>query len=191
MTPELSQAHQHEHEHDHQAVPAEPALRVKALESLLVEKGLVDRAALDALVDAYEHKIGPRNGARVIARAWVEPAYKQRLLTDADAAIAEWPQHIGAFKGKGLITGYLFFDRAANHFLSITLWESEEAQSKNATSPEQLHGRAEFMKHLTGAPVPATYQVAAVVTYIRTAWGNRGAPVSARDANTLRSAPLD
>jgi nitrile hydratase len=62
---------------------------VKALESLLVEKGLVDRAALDALVDAYEHKIGPRNGARVVARAWREPAYKQRLLTDADAAIAE------------------------------------------------------------------------------------------------------
>lgn len=87
MTPDLTSAHQHEHEH--QAVPSEPALRVKALESLLVEKGLVDRAALDALVDSYEHKIGPRNGARVIARAWVEPAYKQRLLTDADAAIAE------------------------------------------------------------------------------------------------------
>ena len=87
MTPDLPHAHQHEHEH--QAVPSDPALRVKALESLLVEKGLVDRAALDALVDAFEHKIGPRNGARVIARAWVEPAYKQRLLTDADAAIAE------------------------------------------------------------------------------------------------------
>jgi nitrile hydratase len=62
---------------------------VKSLESLLVEKGLVDAAALDALVDAYEHKIGPRNGARVIARAWVNPAYKQRLLADATAAIAE------------------------------------------------------------------------------------------------------
>jgi hypothetical protein len=57
MTPNLDQAHQHEH--DHQAVPPDPALRVKALESLLVEKGLVDRAALDTLVDAYEHKIGP------------------------------------------------------------------------------------------------------------------------------------
>jgi nitrile hydratase len=54
-----------------------------------VEKGLVDRAALDALVDAYEHKIGPRNGARVVARAWADPVYKRRLLTDADAAIAE------------------------------------------------------------------------------------------------------
>ena len=88
-----AQAHgkaaEHKHDHDHQAVPSDLTLRVKALESLLVEKGLVDRAALDALVDAYEHKIGPRNGARVVARAWVDPAYKQRLLTDATAAIAE------------------------------------------------------------------------------------------------------
>jgi nitrile hydratase subunit alpha len=87
MTPDLNQAHQHEHEH--QAVPSDPALRVKALESLLVEKGLVDRAALDALVDTYEHKVGPRNGARVVARAWADSAYKQRLLTNADAALAE------------------------------------------------------------------------------------------------------
>jgi nitrile hydratase len=70
-------------------VPSDLALRVKSLESLLVEKGLVDRKALDALIDTYEHKIGPRNGARVVARAWVDPAYKQRLLTDADAALAE------------------------------------------------------------------------------------------------------
>src|SRR5689334_6704977 len=60
-----------------QTVPSDLALRVKSLESLLVEKGLVDREALDALIDAYEHKIGPRNGARVVARAWVDPAYKQ------------------------------------------------------------------------------------------------------------------
>jgi nitrile hydratase subunit alpha len=79
----------HDHHHDHQAVPSDLALRVKALESLLVEKGLVDRAALDAIVDAYETKIGPRNGARVVARAWVDPEYKRRLLTDATAAIAE------------------------------------------------------------------------------------------------------
>jgi len=88
MTPDLNHAHQHEHEH--QAVPSDPALRVKALESLLVEKGLVERAALDALVDAYEHKIGPRNGARVVARAWADPAYKTRLLADANDAIAEF-----------------------------------------------------------------------------------------------------
>ena len=64
-------------------------LRVKALESLMVEKGLVDADALDALVDHFEHKVGPRNGARVVARAWTDPSYKARLLTDATAAIAE------------------------------------------------------------------------------------------------------
>ncbi len=81
--------HPHDHDHDHQVVPSDLTLRVKALESLLVEKGLVDPAALDALIDTYEHKVGPRNGARVVARAWVDSAYKQRLLIDATAAIAE------------------------------------------------------------------------------------------------------
>ena len=91
VTPDLAhtQEHVHDHNHDHQVVPSDPALRVKALESLLVEKGLVDRAALDALIDTYEHKVGPRNGARVVARAWEDPAYKQRLLTNSDAAVAE------------------------------------------------------------------------------------------------------
>jgi nitrile hydratase len=74
---------------DAQQVPSDPTLRVKSLESLLVEKGLVDRKALDALIDTYEHKVGPRNGARVVARAWVDSAYKQRLLANADAALAE------------------------------------------------------------------------------------------------------
>ena len=74
---------------DHQIPPTDLTLRVKALESLLVEKGLVDPAALDVLIDTYEHKIGPRNGARVVARAWVDAAYKERLLRDATAAIAE------------------------------------------------------------------------------------------------------
>ncbi len=77
------------HDHDHQTVPSDLTLRVKALESLLVEKGLVDPAALDALIDTYEHKVGPRNGAQVVARAWVDPAYKRRLLTNATAAVAE------------------------------------------------------------------------------------------------------
>jgi nitrile hydratase len=70
-------------------VPSDIALRVKSLESLLVEKGLVDRTTLDALVDMYEHKVGPRNGARVVARAWMDPAYKQRLLANGVAAIGE------------------------------------------------------------------------------------------------------
>src|SRR5919201_2719263 len=78
-----------DHAHDHTEVPSEPALRVTALESLLVEKGLVDPAALDVLVETYEHRVGPRNGAQVVARAWVDPAYKQRLLEDGTAAIAE------------------------------------------------------------------------------------------------------
>jgi nitrile hydratase subunit alpha len=81
--------HDHDHHHEHQAVPSDPALRAKALESLLIEKGLVDPAALDALVDAYENKIGPRNGARVVARAWVDREFKQRLLDDGGAAVAE------------------------------------------------------------------------------------------------------
>ena len=75
--------------HEHQTVPSDLTLRVKALESLLVEKGLVDPAALDVLIDTYEHKVGPRNGARVVARAWVDPAFKQRLLSNGTAAIAE------------------------------------------------------------------------------------------------------
>ena len=74
---------------DHQIPPTDLTLRVKALESLLVQKGLVDPAALDVLIDTYEHKIGPRNGARVVARTWVDAAYKERLLRDATAAIAE------------------------------------------------------------------------------------------------------
>ncbi len=76
------------HDHDEGSALPEVALRVRALESLLVEKGYVDPAALDELIDAYETRVGPRNGARVIARAWAEPEYKAWLLEDADAAIA-------------------------------------------------------------------------------------------------------
>lgn len=82
--------HHHDHDGDHhQDVPSDPALRVKALETLLVDKGLVDPAALDAIIDTYEHQVGPRNGARVVARAWSDPAYLDRLRADATAAIAE------------------------------------------------------------------------------------------------------
>jgi nitrile hydratase subunit alpha len=88
-TQNIAHAKEPDHGHDHQVVPSDLTLRVKSLESLLVEKGLVDRTALDALIDTYEHKVGPRNGARVVARAWIDLAYKKRLLADADAAIAE------------------------------------------------------------------------------------------------------
>ncbi len=74
------------HHHD---VPSDPALRVKTLESLLVEKGLVDPATIDAFIEAYENDIGPHLGAKVVARAWVDPDFKARLLADATAAIAE------------------------------------------------------------------------------------------------------
>lgn len=84
--------HDHDHDHDHgdgQAPPSDIALRVKSLESLLIDKGLVDPAALDAIVDHFEHKVGPRNGAQVVARAWSDAAFRARLLADATAAIAE------------------------------------------------------------------------------------------------------
>jgi nitrile hydratase len=75
----------------HIAAPeSDAAIRVRALESILAEKGLIDPKAIDALVDTYENKVGPRNGAKVVARAWVDPAYKERLLKDATAAIKEF-----------------------------------------------------------------------------------------------------
>ena len=78
------------HDHDHQVVPDDIALRVRALESILVEKEMIDPADLDAVVDAYENRIGPRNGAQVVARAWTDPEYKARLLADGTAAIGEF-----------------------------------------------------------------------------------------------------
>lgn len=77
------------HHELHSHLPSEPALRAKALESLLVEKGLVDPAAVDAWIEAYSEDIGPKNGARIIARSWVDAAFKTRLLADASAAIPE------------------------------------------------------------------------------------------------------
>jgi nitrile hydratase subunit alpha len=78
-----------DHDHDHNEPDSGPTLRVKALETLLIEKGLVDPNVLDALVDTYEHKVGPRNGARAVARAWIDPAFKARLLDNAIDAIGE------------------------------------------------------------------------------------------------------
>jgi len=87
-TPQTGHAEQG-HDHEHQAVPSDLTLRVKALESLLVEKGLVDRAALDAVVDNFEHKVGPHIGASVVARAWVDAEFKKRLLANGGGALAE------------------------------------------------------------------------------------------------------
>jgi nitrile hydratase len=80
--------HDHHHDHDHSELSA-TQLRVRALETVLTEKGYVDPAALDLLVETYEKKVGPRNGARVVAKAWVDPAYRARLFKDATPAIAE------------------------------------------------------------------------------------------------------
>ena len=95
----MSHDHEHHHhphddddvqEHREHGAPLSPVeLRVRALESLLVDKGLVDPAALDALIDTYETKVGPRNGAKIVARAWVDPVFKRRLLEDGTAAVAE------------------------------------------------------------------------------------------------------
>ena len=78
----------HDHSDDHTEPPADIELRVKALETLLVEKGLIDPAALDVLIDTYENKVGPKNGAQVVAKAWTDPAYRTWLLEDASAAIS-------------------------------------------------------------------------------------------------------
>ncbi|RJF69920.1 nitrile hydratase subunit alpha [Rhodopseudomonas palustris] len=80
--------HAHHHDHDHSDL-SDTELRVRALETILTEKGYVDPAALDVLIETYETKVGPRNGARVVAKAWNDPAYRERLLKDATAAIAE------------------------------------------------------------------------------------------------------
>jgi nitrile hydratase len=92
----VAEIHQHLHSH----LPSESALRVKALETLLVEKGLVNPQTIDAWIEAYTDEIGPRRGARVVAKAWCDPEYKQRLLMDAPAAIDEL-----AYLGKA--TGHL------------------------------------------------------------------------------------
>ena len=77
------------HDHPHSLLPSDPALRVRAIETLLVEKGLVDPEAIDAIVEAYSNRIGPQNGAQVVARAWTDQTYLARLRDDATAAIAE------------------------------------------------------------------------------------------------------
>ena len=79
----------HSHHHNHSVLPEEPELRVKAIETLLIQKGLIDPDTLNALIDTYENKIGPKNGARVIAKAWVDDSYKERLLKNSTKAIEE------------------------------------------------------------------------------------------------------
>ena len=79
----------HSHHHNHSVLPEEPELRVKAIETLLIQKGLIDPDTLNELIDTYENKIGPKNGARVVAKAWVDISYKERLLKNSTKAIEE------------------------------------------------------------------------------------------------------
>jgi nitrile hydratase subunit alpha len=87
VTQDSDDSHDHHH---HTEPPSEAELRVRALETILTEKGYVDPASLDLMIDTYETKVGPRNGARVIARAWVDPGYRERLIADATSAVAEF-----------------------------------------------------------------------------------------------------
>ena len=93
MTSEKEHNHNHSRDHKHEDahshLPSDPELRVKAIETLLLRKGLIDSETLDELIDTYENKIGPQNGAKVVAKAWVDESYKKRLLKDATAAIRE------------------------------------------------------------------------------------------------------
>ena len=84
---DAAMSHEHDHDHEHSEL-GEMDLRVRALETVLAQKGYIDPAALDVLIDTYQTKIGPRNGARVVARAWADPAFRDWLLRDATAAIA-------------------------------------------------------------------------------------------------------
>lgn len=93
--------HGHHHDHDHDHEHDDLALRVKALEALLVERGYLATDAVDKLAEAYEHDVGPMNGARVVAKAWTDPAYRARLLEDATAAIKEFGY--GGFEGGHVI----------------------------------------------------------------------------------------
>ena len=85
----ITDDHHHQHDHAHSHLPSDPELRVKAVETLLLNKGLIDSKTLDELIDTYENRIGPKNGAKVVAKAWIDPEYKKRLLNDATSAIRE------------------------------------------------------------------------------------------------------
>jgi len=93
--------HHHDHGHSHDAGPDKLTLRVQALEALLVARGVVDPAAIEAVIDTYENKVGPHIGARAVARAWTDPAFKARLLADATTALQELG--IGGFQGEHMV----------------------------------------------------------------------------------------
>lgn len=107
----------HDHDHDAHSHLSPMEARVRALETILVGKGLVDPAAMDAIIETYETKIGPRNGARVVARAWMDPAYAARLRSDATTAIAE----LGFTGRQGEHMVAVFNDATTHHLVVCTL----------------------------------------------------------------------
>ena len=122
-------------------------LRVRALESILTEKGLVERAALDAIVEQYETRIGPRNGAAVVARAWTDPAYKTRLMTDATAAIAELGYRGLQGENMVVVENTATVHRRSGYSSERTCWKSGRTNGscrsrKEKTRSEEVHTRA-------------------------------------------------
>jgi len=99
----------HDHDHEHASELSDLQLRVRALETILTEKGYIDPATLDAVVDAYETKIGPHRGARVVAKAWTDPEFKRALLADAT----------------GAITAAKMFDRISDHLIAVANTEQQ------------------------------------------------------------------
>jgi nitrile hydratase len=164
------------HDHDHgQDPPSEVALRVKALESLLVEKGLVDPAALDAIIDTYEHKVGPRNGARVVARAWTDPAYRARLLADATTAIAELGfggrqgEHMVAVENTPTVHNLVVCTLCSCYPWSVlglppTWYKSSPYRSRAVIDPRGV--LAEFSVHLTDDVEVRVWDSTAEVRYL-------------------------
>lgn len=112
----MSHDHPHDHDHAHSEL-GEMDLRVRALETVLADKGYIDRAALDVLVDTYQRQIGPRNGARVVARAWTDPAFEAALRQDASAAIAT----LGYGGRQGEQMQAVFNSQAEHHLVVCTL----------------------------------------------------------------------
>lgn len=109
--------HDHDHDHDHGSDLDEMTARVRALETILTRKGLVDPAAVDAIIDTYQNKVGPRNGAAVVARAWTDAAFADRLRADATAAIAE----MGFTGRQGEHMQALFNSAETHHMVVCTL----------------------------------------------------------------------
>lgn len=109
--------HDHDHDHDHGSDLDEMTARVRALETILTEKGLIDPAAVDRIIDTYQNKVGPQNGAAVVARAWTDPAFADRLRSDATAAIAE--MGFGGRQGEHMQA--LFNTAETHHMVVCTL----------------------------------------------------------------------